>query len=234
MFYGVNIMRIERVDDKTVKCFLSNEELEEYQIDYKDFILRSEKAKQVVQDIIIQAEEQVGYKPPKFAFDMQIMLLPDQGLLLTFSESDPMSGIPGAQQLMEYLREMKHTLEKTKQELGLAEMNPQGETRKAAQKEEPKQKPCKAIFAFESLGQVMGYAAALPGNLRVNSALYEMGGKYYLYLEKGGASYERFSRACIQALEFGMLYGTEESMLLPMAEHGGCLIAEKAVQKLKG
>lgn len=232
----MNIMRIERVDDKTVKCFLSNEELEEYQIDYKDFILRSEKAKQVVHDIIMQAEEQVGYKPPKFAFDMQIMLLPDQGLLLTFSESDPMSAIPGAQQLMEYLREMKHTLEKTKQELGLGEADARDKVQKAAQKEVSKQKekPGKAIFAFESLGQVMGYAAALPGGLRVNSALYEMGGRYYLYLEKGGASYERFSRACIQAMEFGVLYGTEETMLLPMAEHGGCLIAEKAVQKLKG
>lgn len=42
-------MKIERVDERTVKCFLSNEELEEYDIDYKDFILRSEKAKEVVQ-----------------------------------------------------------------------------------------------------------------------------------------------------------------------------------------
>ena len=38
-------MKIERVDDKTVKCFLSNKELEEYEIDYKDFVMRSEKAK---------------------------------------------------------------------------------------------------------------------------------------------------------------------------------------------
>ena len=234
-------MKIERVDDKTVKCFLSNEELEEYQIDYKDFILRSEKAKQVVQDIIMQAEELVGYKPPKFAFDMQIMLLPDQGLLLTFSESDPISGIPGAQQLMEYLREMKQALDRTKQELGIGGADAQkslpqtagSETDKAS-KAQPKQKPGKAIFAFDSIGQVMGYAAALPGNLRVHSSLYEMDGVYYLYLEKASASYERFSRACIQALEFGRLYGTEESLLLPMAEHGGCLISEKAVQKLHG
>ena len=35
-------MKIQRVDDKTVKCFLSKEELEEYQIDYKDFIMRIE------------------------------------------------------------------------------------------------------------------------------------------------------------------------------------------------
>ena len=43
-------MKIERIDDKTVKCFLSNEELEEYDIDYKDFVTRSDKAKEVVQE----------------------------------------------------------------------------------------------------------------------------------------------------------------------------------------
>ena len=71
-------MKIERIDDKTVKCFISNEELEELEITYKDFILRSEKAKEVVEDIIEQAVEEVGYKPPEFAMDMQIMMLPDK------------------------------------------------------------------------------------------------------------------------------------------------------------
>ena len=50
-------MKIERIDDKTVKCFLSNEELEEYDIDYKDFVTRSDKAKEVVQEIIEQAAD---------------------------------------------------------------------------------------------------------------------------------------------------------------------------------
>ena len=99
------------MDDKTVKCFLSNEELEEYQIDYKDFIMRSEKAREVVQNIMAQAEEEVGYKPPKFAFDLQIMMIPDQGLLLTFSEKDPMDMKDGAQ-ILECLQEMKQVLQK--------------------------------------------------------------------------------------------------------------------------
>ena len=67
-------MRIERVDDKTIKCFLSNEELEQYEIDYKDFVMRSDKAREVVQEIITQAKEEVGYEPPKYAFDLQIMI----------------------------------------------------------------------------------------------------------------------------------------------------------------
>ena len=69
-------MKIERIDDKTVKCFISNEELEEFEITYKDFITRSEKAKEVVEEIIEQAIEEVGYKPPEFAMDMQIMMMP--------------------------------------------------------------------------------------------------------------------------------------------------------------
>ncbi len=225
-------MKIERVDDKTVKCFLSNEEMEEYEIDYKDFILRSEKAKQVVHDIIEQAAQQVGYKPPRFAFDMQIMMLPDQGLLLTFSESDT-AAIPDARQILEYLKDMKQTLQRTKEQLGIAEDTVQAEESKQA--EAPAAvKPEKAVFAFESIPQCMNYAGALPANLRVKSALYEMDGRYYLYLEKGSASYRRYSRACIQGLEFGGLYSAEETALLSVQEHGECLIAEKALQKLRG
>ena len=48
-------MRIERIDDKTVKCYLSHEELAEYEITYKDFVTRTEKAKNMVEQIIAQA-----------------------------------------------------------------------------------------------------------------------------------------------------------------------------------
>ena len=112
-------MKIERIDDKTVKCFLSNEELEEYDIDYKDFVTRSDKAKEVVQEIIEQAEEEVGYKPPKYAFDLQIMMLPDEGLVLVLSEKEPLENKSGAQ-LLQALQEMKRVFEEKKAEIGAA------------------------------------------------------------------------------------------------------------------
>ena len=103
-------MRFERIDDKTVKCFISNEELEEFDITYKDFITRSEKAKEVVEEIIEQAVEEVGYKPPEFAMDMQIMVLPEKGMLLTLSERSP-EEMKNNPLLKEYLKEMQKTLE---------------------------------------------------------------------------------------------------------------------------
>lgn len=227
-------MKIERVDDKTVKCFLSNEELEEYDIDYKDFVLRSEKAKEIVREIIEHATEEVGYRPPQFAFDLQIMMLPEQGLLLTFSEREPFEGKEG-EQIIEYLRQMKNILQQAKERLGasaggngqIAIGGQQGE--EAAQTERPDY----AIFAFDSLGGVMDYASVLPGMLRVKSSLYKMGEVFYLYMKKGAASYERYSRACIQALEFGDLYAADEGHLLLLKEHGECLIEERALKRLK-
>ena len=60
-----------------------------------------------------------------------------------------------------------------------------------------------------------------------------MGDVYYLYLHKGAASYERYSRACIQAIEFGALFGAEQDKVIYLQEHGECLIAEKALKKLR-
>ncbi len=232
-------MKIERVDDKTVKCFLSNEELEEYDIDYKDFVLRSEKARVVVQDIIEQAEEEVGYKPPKFAFDLQIMMLPDQGLLLTFSEREPLD-LKDGEQIIECLKEMKEILQKTREKVGDVRQtaneqkaSPEKPEQKKKGRQQPANRPDFALFRFESLRDVLEYAAALPGNLRLDSALYEMEDAYYLYLHKGAASYERYSRACIQAMEFGGLYAAEQERVLHLQEHGRCLISEKALKKLR-
>lgn len=245
-------MRIERIDDKTVKCFLSNEELEEYDIDYKDFVLRSDKAREVVQEIMVHAEEEVGYKPPKFAFDLQIMMLPEQGLVLTFSEKD--SEIRDGDQLIECLKEMKRLLQKTREKVNMIEgaggeaqpdktaagngavnagENNTEKMKKAAGGQQ-ENRPGVAVFAFSSIGKAMEYAAALPSNLRVDSVFYQMNDLYYLYLAKGHAAYDRYSRACIQALEFGGLYTADDRQILWLQEHAQCLIAEKALKKLRG
>lgn len=227
-------MRIERVDDKTVKCYLSHEELEEYDIDYKDFILRSEKAKEVVQEIIEQAEEEVGYKPPKFAFDLQIMVLPDEGLVLTFSEKEP-ADFKDGEQIMECLRDMKEMLKQAKSAAGQKKGNAipaSAKENKKVQENIPK-RPEEAVFAFGNIGSVMKYAAILPTNLRVYSSLYLMDDIYYLHMQKGNASYERYSRACVQAMEFASLYTAEDSKLRHLREHGECLIAEQALKKLR-
>lgn len=225
-------MKIERVDDKTVKCFLSNEEMEEYQIDYKDFIMRSDKAKDMVREIIEQAEEEVGYKPPQFAFDLQIMLLQDKGLVLTLSEKEPFD-TKDSEPLIEYLKEMKNAITQIKEKQGQISNAQSGNAEGDNGKADTEVHPDYAMFSFDRLGSVMEYATALPKNLRVSSELYCMDDTYYLYIKKGSAAYERYSKACIQAMEFGSLYGADEERYMHIKEHGECIIAEKALKKLR-
>lgn len=241
-------MKIERIDDKTVKCFISNEELEEFDITYKDFITRSEKAKEVVEEIIEQAIEEVGYKPPQFAMDMQIMMMPEKGMVLTLSEKTP-DDIKNNPALMEYLKEMRKTLEEhfggmiethglpgSTPAGGSAGLPVGGDSTQAdgdvGENAENKQ-PDFAIFKMNSLRDLSDYARILPKNLRVESCLYMDKGEYYLFLQKGHASYKRYSRACVQALEYGVLFGATEDKIVYLDEHAECLIPEKAITKLR-
>ena len=50
--YGVMPMKIERVDENTIKCFLSTEEMEEYDVEYTDFISRTDKAQELMRKIM--------------------------------------------------------------------------------------------------------------------------------------------------------------------------------------
>ena len=249
-------MKIERVDEKTVKCFISNEELEEYDISYKDFMMRSDKAREIVEEIMAQAVEEVDYKPPQYAFDLQIMMMPDKGMVLTFTERTP-EDVKNSMDLMHYLKEMRRIL---KERLGLdastiagllaqavmmaasggdaaaadgGSQNAASATSSVHNAEPEVQKPQFGIFRFGGMRQLCEYARALPRNLRVVSRLYLDNDTYYLYLERGSASYERYSRASIQALEFGELYAATEDKLVYLEEHGECLIDEKAVAKLR-
>lgn len=239
-------MKIERIDEKTVKCFLSNEELKQYNLNYKDFVMRSEKAKEVMQEIIEQAEEEVGYRPPQPIFDLQIMVVPEQGLVLILSEKEP-SEINDGELFLQYLKEMKQILQQTKEKLNLSqEMN--AVNNMISENEKQEQLPIKekrrriskkiknpdfVMFIFSSIGNIMDFATVLPKNLRVRSEVYKMEHYYLLYLHKGTASYERYSKVCVQAMEFAGVYTAMEDRIEYIKEHGECLIAEKALKKLR-
>lgn len=226
-------MKIERVDDKTVKCFISNEELEEYDITYKDFVLRSEKAKEIVEDIIEQAIEEVGYKPPQFAMDMQIMMIPEKGMVLTLSEKIP-EDVKNDPALQAYIQEIRKKLEGHLQDIAEQVKNPQKQLEdKAKEKEQAQEASTFTVFRFASIRDLSDYAKSLPRTLRVDSSLYKLGGRYYLYLQRGGASYERYTKACVQALEYGELWAAFQERVLYLQEHAECLIEQKAVSKLR-
>ena len=242
-------MRIERIDDQTIKCFLSVEELQEYHVDYKDFIYRSEKAQKLMRDIIEEAREKVGYKPPQMAFELQITMM-EQGMILTFSEKDPFDlGDPAkSQNVKELLNRLKSYLQQMSGEPGgsvgafdpanmpadpgsflpLPDAGAQIPIQSGPRPEEL----LEVVLVFSSMANVMAYLEALPGRLRFTSELYKMEDLYYLHIAKGSASLERFRKACIVGTEYAGFCAAGEGCDQLLKEHGEVLIAERAMQKL--
>lgn len=231
-------MKIERVDEKTVKCYLTNEELNEYQITYKDFILRSDRAREVMEEIMGQAEEEVGYQPPKFAFDLQIMMLPDKGMILTFSEKEP-DGVKAGESFLECLKDIKSVKDmltgatpgspeaNDKEALALLEAGEEGDG--AGQEI----RPDRGVFAFDGMKDLLRYAALIPENQDMGSSLYVCDDHFLLLLERGEATDRFFSHACIRALEFGNLSTAQPQRISWLKEHSRCLIEESALPKLR-
>ncbi len=239
-------MKIERVDESTIKCYISTEEMEEYQIEYTDFLSRTDKAQELMRRIINQAHEEVGYQPPKFAFEMQIMMVPDQGMVLTFTEKEPIdfeneakleAFLAGLRDFVNKLTAQKEKLAKEVTAGGLLPGLPRNEKRDPDGSKAPSDKIPEikeAVFVFSSLSEVIDYVEILPEKIRITSSLYKMNDNYFLHITRGAASYERYSRACVQALEFADLYRADAGCDEILKEHGECLIAEKAIRKLRG
>ncbi|MBO6008243.1 MAG: adaptor protein MecA [Lachnospiraceae bacterium] len=244
-------MKIERVDDKTIKCYLSKDELAYYQVDYSDFISRTENAQRLLREIIETAKTEVGYHPPKIAFEMQIMMVPEQGMVLTFSEKDPALGVDPSK-LGGFIDTLKQLLEHVKEESGgttgalgaLPGLGQGGLSLPAPsavpsvhggekQQSAPAIDVNDAIFMFTYLADFMDYAQGLPRGIRIDSTLYKMGQEYYLHISRGKASYDRFSRSCVQALEFSQLYSAGPGCDEVLKEHGEVMIATKAVNRFR-
>lgn len=79
-------MNISRMDDDTIRCILTAEDLEENGLNLEDFFHNSEHAREFLQTIVEKAKEEVGYEFGGGALAMQVMPLPQNGLLITFSE----------------------------------------------------------------------------------------------------------------------------------------------------
>lgn len=241
-------MKIERVDENTIKCYISLEEMERYQVEYTDFISRSEKAQELMHEIIKQAHDEVGYQPPKLAFEMQIMMVPEQGMVLTFSEKEPfdINDQGKVEAMLSNLMDFVGKLSQYKEKLGsnpaanglfAGLKNAMAAENKSEKKSDGKSKhpaATEAVFVFSGIAQVMDFADAIPATVRVGSVLYKMNDNYFLHLSKGSASYEKYSRACVQALEFSSLYRADAGCDEILKEHGECIIKEKALKMLRG
>lgn len=217
-------MEYKKINDATVQCIVTAEDMLEYGLTLSDIFERNEKGEGFLRDIIERAHDEVGYTISGESIAMQITPLQDKGLAVTFTNESPM----GFRDILQHLKEV---LQGVSAELGRQD---EEERRAAAQNKQAEvYEDNRRMFVFATLYQVMQYTAAIPKNLSVKSHLYKEGEAYYLVVEKNRLSYKMFNKISAEAVEFGNLIAVSEERMLYLEEHGECLIADRAVSRLR-
>ena len=79
-------MEFERIGKNTVQCHMTVEEMNDYGLRIEDFFTNQEKSRNFLEQLVERAEEEIGYEVETGMISMQLMRLPDDSLVITFSD----------------------------------------------------------------------------------------------------------------------------------------------------
>ena len=103
-------MEFQRIGKNTVQCHMSVEEMQEYGFAIEDFFTDQEKSREFLEQLVERAEEEVGYEVESGMVSMQLMKMPDESLVITFSDRSE-EGIQGMMEQLHNLTEMTPRVE---------------------------------------------------------------------------------------------------------------------------
>ncbi len=256
---GCDEMEFFRVNDHMVKCVISEEDMDEYDVSIEDFFTRSEHAMEFLHEVVQQASEEVGYKPQGPLTSLQIAPVKEHGLAIFLTEKpqldlqsmiDALKTDAGIEitgdtvdQVINATEEEKAALLKKfidnihrEMEKSFADSLADGKTRLTADGTRRIVSLDRKIFAFERPGDLLSYAKVVELPVAVGSSLYKDPdkGTYYLLIDRNEAEAETLAGVYLTAYEYGQFVSEKEEFALHLREHCECVIAENAIEKLKG
>lgn len=95
-------MRYKKINDATVQCIITAEDMLEYGLTLSDIFERNEKGEGFLRDIIERAHDEIGYQINGENIAMQITPLKDKGLVVTFTDESPM----GFRDILQHLKDV--------------------------------------------------------------------------------------------------------------------------------
>ena len=234
-FIWYNIaMTFKRIDDATINCIITTEDLDERGLSVEDLFHKKEEATVFLKEIIEEAGREVNYHPSGAFVTMQIAMLPDRTISLTLSENQEASLAGALRSLAEKLQQFVDQLHAKQQGTGPQASN----------------EPVREVFvyAFDSVRQAARFAATAPA-ITGESSLYknEADGTvqlvmYYenadgVVLELNGRPVEdtnkkSFYRMIAHAGEYGRFVTADPRAVLVLCENNPCIIEAQALERL--
>ena len=242
-------MKIERIDDNSIKCTLSSTDLSARDLNLRDMTYGSQAAKRLFNEMMQKAKEEVGFSIENTPLMIEAIPLQGGAVQLIISKVDDpeeldtrfskfstaSSGQNGwiselATQILEgahgLMKQLKETEDNSDEEMESS----QTENRQQGKKEEGLR-----LYRFQTLDRVIDAAKAVYGmDLGKNSLYKDLDKKdFYLSVHSKNEDMETLNRVANLLLEYGeRLHGNVASEAY-YQEHMECLIPNSALEKLQ-
>ncbi len=243
-------MEFERIGNHMVQCHISVEEMNEYGLRIEDFFTNQEKSRDFLEHLVEHAEEEVGYEAENGMVSMQLMRLPDDSLIITFSEK----GDEGVQNMLNQLQNLagffeenllkNNAEEQAEAESGAADEVSMLSEKKTSDKSKKQGEPSKngkknhsnpKLFCFRSFDAVESFALNIELQKNIPGRLYKdkETGSYYLLLKKGKLRLEEYQMICEEILEYADYQIKQPFAEQYCKEHFQCILSRHALRTIR-
>lgn len=235
-------MKFIRLNKGTVRCILTEEDMEEYGIGIDDFIEQSDQASDFIHELLERAGAEVGDISKSGMVTLGIMQMPGGKVSITITDAgmeDTATG--GMVERLETLFRKMSQVDKLRQTI--SEMGNEKEITKKEDKSPEKLiedsiigfdgENTTHVLHFNSLDDITEYAKAITYGRPINSDLYKVADGYVLVIHKASMSTVSYAKVCFMAIDFGAKIRNKPSLEAFLMEHANLLIARKALQIMK-
>lgn len=223
-------MRFKRINMDTVRCIVSETELIENGLQMDDFLQNDGKTEDFLRKIVSMAEEEVGFKVQGGPLSVQVAVLPEHLLALTFSER-PDSNI------LNILQNLKSAVDSLS---GISNRSGENEEDSDAGDQDTLVESCDRrlyILEFPNMDQIITYAKSIVLEEPVVSSVFRMqehgSSNYYLLIERNGLGDKEICRVISASVEFMRDASSDMHKAAYLAEHGTCVLRKDALEILQ-
>ena len=223
-------MRFKRINMDTVRCIVSETELNENGLQMDDFLQNDGKTEDFLRKIVSMAEEEVGFKVQGGPLSVQVAVLPEHLLALTFSERPDHN-------ILNILQNLKSAVDSLSGLGKKYEEEADGDSGKEADTLIDGADQRLYILKFDSMDQIITYAKSIVLEEPVVSSVFRLQGhgsnSYYLLIERKGLGDKEICRVISASVEFMEDASSDLYKAAYLAEHGTCVLKKDALEILQ-
>ena len=216
-------MKFIKVDESTLRCLITEEEMEHMGYGLDDLISNKEKAQDFLQIILADAEDELGFKMNGVnSFSVEATVLPGNGVSLTITGRDQIESIREKikrfhDAMVDYTQMVKNQTEELTDEIEEAPGKIQNDF---------------LTLRFISFDKLAEYCSLIEVP-ESESCVYKdsRSDEYHLFIEKEFDNSDMM-RISGPALEFSDGISKDKMIKSFMEEHGKCIIKNNAIETL--